>query len=370
MSRPRRGIITGYLFKLTRESIPASQEHLANQLSIDRATVQGWETGRRSLNAIPLAQAVELRHRLVRLGASAALVGALGCAAEADWLLEQILDIDPAGHVDRHPLGWLVMNHGLTEMMSWAVSGVEPRVLRHVVPRPVRRGPVAPGPELGPTDRSRFFDSLRIVADRAAGCDMILLHRQACYLGSLDRSGDPASWISSPGKFAYFSRAEPWSPRWVDARSVATSLARQGDPQPLRDFIAHAHSDDISELAGLNYWAYWVGEIDQSQPDDRFMVDRTLRWRGLRLLRHIGDRLDADHAFIDLNIHSLWTLMQARTGLAQDDPETARMLVGRGERLLDEGDLSHQSRQELVAVLYGLRVQGFTGPKGRTDDRS
>lgn len=370
-SRPRRGIVSGYLLKLIRESIPASQEQLAERLGVDRGTIQGWETGRRPLTAIPVAQMTALRHRLARLGASTALIGAMDRAADADYLLAQILDTDPAGPIDAHPLGWSVMNHGLTDMISWAVSGAEPRIVRHSGhPTAARRGPVPAGPDLDAGDRRRFFEHLRVIADRAGERDVILLHRQACYLGSLDRTRDATAWITPPGRFPHFHRAEPWSPRWVDARSVATSLARQGDRQPLHDFIAHAHADDTSELAGLTYWAYWVGEIDQHQPDDSFMVDRSLRWRGTALLRHIVDRLDAGHAFIDLNIHTLWALLQARPGLAHDDPDTTALLIGRGERLMDEGGISDQSRHELTSVLYGLRVQGFTEKGPSDDDRS
>lgn len=367
MSRPRRGIITGYLLRLVRESIPASQEQLAERLAVDRATIQGWESGRRPLTQVPHGQVLALRHRLARLGGNTTLIGALDRAAEADYLLGQIIDADPS-NPETHALGWSVMNHALTDMISWAVSGARPRILGHAgLSVPARRGPVPAGPELDADDRRAFFDNLRVLADQAGSGEEILLHRQACYLGSLDRTGDPAAWITPPSRFAYFHRAEPWSPRWVDARSVATSLARQGDPQPLRDFIAHAHADDTSEMAGLNYWAYWVGEIDGHQPDDTFMATRDLGWRGIRLLRHIVERLDTGHAFLDLNIHSLWALMQARPGLAHDDPGTGRALLTRGAQLLDGAEISAQSRQELSAVLYGLRVQGLTESKGNTD---
>jgi hypothetical protein len=309
-----------------------------------------------------------LRHRLARMGANTTLIGVLAHAAEADYLLGQIIETDPAGPLDEHPLGWSVMNHALTDMVSWAVLGATPRVLAQAnLPLRARRGPVASRPELDVDDRRRFFDNLRILADRATGrsAEGILLHRQACYLGSLDRSGDPAAWIGSTRRFPHFVRAEPWSPVWVDARSVATSLARQGDREPLCAFIAHAHGDEQTELAGLTYWAYWVGEIEQPQPNDLFMVNPTLRWRGLRLLRHIVDRLDGDHAFIDLNVHTLWALMQVRPGLAHDDPAITALLIERGGKLLDDTGLSHRSRDELTAVLYGLRVQGFTERKER-----
>ncbi|WP_239157507.1 hypothetical protein [Actinocatenispora thailandica] len=239
-----------------------------------------------------------------------------------------------------------MLNHAVTDLISWAVSGAEPRIVQHAnLPRTERRGPGAAGPALDASDRRQFFENLRMLADRAASDDdVILLHRQACYLGSLDRTGASASWLSPPRAFPHFHRAEPWTPRWVDARSVATSLARQGDRQPLRDFITHAHGDDRSELAGLNYWAFWVGEIDQQQPDDSYMADSSLRWRGAVLLRHIVDRLDADHAFIDLNVHTLWALLQARPGVAVAEPETASLLVTRSQRLMDTAELSARAR--------------------------
>lgn len=282
VSRPRRGVVTGYLMKLIRESIPASQEQLAEHLGVDRGTVQGWESSRRSFTAVPHGYSLAIRQRLVRLGGHRTLLHALDRAAEADLLIGQILDSDPADAVDNHPLGWSVLNHAVTDLISWAVSGAEPRIIQHANLSPAeRRGPTAAGPSLDAADRRRFFENLRMLADRAASNDdVILLHRQACYLGSLDRTGAPAAWLAPAGTFPYFHRAQPWTPRWVDARSVATSLARQGDRQPLRDFITHAHCDDQSELAGLNYWAFWVGEIDQQQPDDRFIggLVATVAW--------------------------------------------------------------------------------------------
>jgi hypothetical protein len=152
---------------------------------------------------------------------------------------------------------------------------------------------------------------------------------------------------------------------------VATSLAKQGDPQLLREFIARAHPDDTCERAGLNYWAYWVGELSHRQRDDFFMTDPTLAWRGGRLLRHLADRLDSAHPFIDLTIHSLWALLVARTGLAYDDPDTGRQLLTRGEQILDDNRISAQSRHELAAVLYGLRAGGLTSSlvgNWRSDD--
>ena len=47
-SSPRRpGVVSGYAFKLVRESTQLTQAALAEDLGVDMATVQGWESGRR-----------------------------------------------------------------------------------------------------------------------------------------------------------------------------------------------------------------------------------------------------------------------------------------------------------------------------------
>lgn len=363
-ARPKRGRVTGYVLKLVRESIPKSQLQLAAELGVDRATVQGWESGRRSYTSVPLGQAVAMRHRLARMGASADLLGALDHAAEADFLLSEVIEVDPSStDLSHHALGWTVLTHGVTEMLSWAVVGQPPQVFSRRIGQGTRRGPVAAGPELDAAERRTFFANLQVIADRTGGRDdAILLHRQACFLAGSDPFGAITDWLVPESRIRdYFACALGWSTRWAAARSVAASLAKQGDPEPLRDFIAHAHPDVTCEIAGLNYWAYWVGEIGQMQRDDLFMINPRLAWRGTRLMRHLVDRLEAGHAFVDLNVHSLWALLAARRGLAHDDPVITRRLFGRAQRLLDEGEISRQSRRELTSVLYGLRMDGFAG---------
>jgi DNA-binding XRE family transcriptional regulator len=360
----RRGIITGFVFKLLRESIPASQEQLAAVLDVDRTTVQSWESGRRPLTSVALGQAVAIRSTLARLGADMNLLAVLNDAAEADCLLGEVLDSAPEkDRPGQHPLGWSVLTHSLTDLIVWAVAGQTPATVARRSRTPSRRGPVPAGPLLETAEKQIFFTNLQIIADRTGrrGDDRLLLHRQACFLASLDPTGSTADWLPeatsanpSPATF------RTWSPLWADGRSMATSRAKQGDPQLLRDFIARAHPDDICERAGLNYWAYWVGEIRHRQRDDFFMTDPDQTWRGGTLLRHLTDRLRPGHPFIDLNIHSLWALLAARHGLAYDDPGTGREILIRGENILDAADISTQSRQELAAILYGLRIGGLT----------
>jgi transcriptional regulator with XRE-family HTH domain len=366
-ARAHRGVITGYVFKLIRESIPRSQEHLAADLGVDRGTVQGWESGRRPFTSVAYGQTVAIRTQLARTGAHPELLAVLDDAAEADYLLDQILDVEPEiADVGRHALAGSVLTHSLTEMLTWVTTDQEPTFIKLFGPRSGRRGPVAPRPLLEAGEREAFFANLQALADYADRRDpaQVLLHRQACFLAGMDPSGETTNWLSGRTRAAIsFTGFHTWSPLWPDARSVATSLAKQGDPELLRDFIARAHPDDACELAGLNYWAYWVGELRHRQHDDTFMINKGLAWRGGRLLRHLTERLHAGHAFVDLNIHTLWSLLTVRRDLPHDDSAVGRDLLVRGERLLDEGEISDQSRRELTSVLYGLRIGGFTSDR-------
>jgi transcriptional regulator with XRE-family HTH domain len=364
-SRPRAGITTGYLLKLVRESIPLSQERLAEATGVDRGTIQGWESGRRPFTAVPFGQAVALRHQLTRLGGDAVLVNALNDAAEADFLLGEIVNTQARRfELDVHPLAYSVLTHKLVEMLSWSITGQLPAVVAARLPvSTARRGPVAAGPQLGRDERDAFFSGLRVAASRATGDGdrAVLLHRQACFLSGLDPASKASAWLSTATSSSYFVRAQPWSQSWADARSVATALARQGDPEPLRAFIANGQAHDSCEHASLNYWAYWVGELPDRQHDDQFMAGELLIWRGSQLLRHLADRLSSEHRFIDLNVHTVWALLAARRGVAGDDPQLAGTLYRRCEQLLDEGAVSVQSKRELTSVLYGLRMDGTGG---------
>jgi hypothetical protein len=223
---------------------------------------------------------------------------------------------------------------------------------------------VASGPTLDHGEQRAFFANLHVLADRTnrRSGDQVLLHRQACFLAGMDPSGASAAWLGQISvTSAHRSAFHTWSPLWPDARSVATSLAKQGDPELLRDFIARAHPDDACERAGLNYWAYWVGEIRARQRDDSFMTADGPNWRGTRLLHHLVHRLDDAHPFIDLNVHSVWALLAARRGIAHDDVTTGRALLDRSATLLDSNDISEQSKRELASIVYSLRTDGLTG---------
>ncbi|GIG61174.1 hypothetical protein Lfu02_55460 [Longispora fulva] len=361
VSGPPSGLVTGHVFKLVRESIPRSQEALAVDLGVDRTTIQSWESGRRPFTSVALSQVMAVRNTLSRLGANLALLSALDDAAEADYLLHALVNCDASSMpLDHHPLASAVVTRKVTDMLAWALNGAVPEVVRNQPISRSRRGPVAEGPTLGSPERQTAFQHLGITVERSRASNL-LLHRQACYLGGMDSTRGSAEWLTQARRHRkYFGKAHGWSLAWPDARSVATSLANQGDNEPLRDFIANCHGDDSCELAGLNYWAYWIGEVESRQRDDLFMADRHLPWSGNRLFRHLVGRLDSDSAFVDLNIHSLWALLFLRRGLPHHDPASAGELMARAERILDIGTVSPQSHRELTSVTYGLRMDGFT----------
>jgi len=237
----RRGIVTGYLFKLIRESIPRSQEALAVDLQVDRGTVQGWESGRRPFTAVPFGQAVSLRHRLAVLGADTALLDAIDIAAEADYLISHIMEVRPeAAGLSQHPLGWTVLTHPLAEMLAWPLTGRAPQLVAHKAAGSARRGPVAWAPLLHASERQQFFDNLRVLADRARQQDgpTILLRRQSCFLAGMDRTGTQATGFGMRrGRTGISSSRtdgrrsgrmpDPWLPRWpgraTPNRSVTSS---------------------------------------------------------------------------------------------------------------------------------------------------
>lgn len=205
----RRAVVSGYLLKLLRESIPRSQEQMAEDLLVDRGTIQGWETGRRPFVAVPLAQTVALRHRYTTLGATTSLVDALDVAVEADVLISHIIDTAPEDtDLHRHPLGWTVMTHTLVEMLAWPVTGRMPEVVRETAPIAVRRGPVASGPVLSAAAHDTFFANLFVLAERSTQSDgpVALLRRQPHFSSALTPrtelplgSLDPRRLSTSPG---------------------------------------------------------------------------------------------------------------------------------------------------------------------------
>lgn len=352
-ARPRAGLLSGYVLRVIREHVGCTQQEAAEHLAISPDTVAGWETGRRPLTAVPVGQILGLRHRLMRLGAAPAVLRVLERALEADVVLAGALD--DGVPVQESPLGATVMQRDLAEVLVWPLTGVAPRAVR-ALPAPARprRGPAPSGPELTAAERRTFFTRMRATAEQARGSGQFLLRRQALYLSGYDQDGDTGRWLVQQQRD---QRPDDWLTAWLTSRSVAAVAARNGDRGRMEYFIRTALADDAGEAANLAYWAYWVGESPVPQVSDAFIADGSLGpWHGDRLLAHLVEGIAPEHGYVDLNIHSLWALLQVRPNLLRFG-EVACVLRGRLAVMLDGGQpLSPRARRELESIQYAIRL--------------
>lgn len=354
------GVISGYMLKLVREGTTLSQERLAESLGVDKATVQGWESGRRPLASVQTGRFRAMRRIFLRLGTDPALLAMLDDALEADAVIGHAIEYRCTPQsLDQHPLAHWVFTRATTHMIAWSLNGVPPAAL----PAPrgaakTRRGPARTAPLLSQPEKAELFASLREAAAVAqdTGEAGALLRRQALYLCSYEDQADTHAWLADM-RAGPPRRPSRSAPAWADRRSVATSLTRYGDRDALHAFIHACTHDEHSETANLNYWAYWLGLDPLPQSDDTFMMTRSPNvWDGVSLLRGLADRLDPDLGCIDLNVHTVWSLIALRKGLLQADADLNADLERRVARLLDSSVVSAQSRRELESVHYVLRA--------------
>lgn len=354
-ARPVTGTIAGFVLRTARESIPRTQAAMAETLGVDLATVQGWESGRRPVANMRAVDLLGLRRRLAARGADAAVVDMLNAAMDADRIISATLSSSDGPH----PLAEWVHTRDTAHMLAWALTATRPPSLAGI-PHPLRRGPAAVSPLLPAEDRATFFEQLRTMAEAAPRADPqgVLLHRQALYLTSYDKSPEAGAWTAQAlhARRGLLAR-RGWTPQWAEARSTATALARLGDPVPLLDFIERAVvDDDAGEAANLNYWAYWLGGTRLPQSDDLFMRDRHLTgWDPVTLLRGLSHGMHHAPGYADLYAHTLWALLMAHPWLPQVSGVLVRELADRTEHLLDAGGISERSRRELGTVNYVLR---------------
>ncbi|MGH3873473.1 MAG: helix-turn-helix domain-containing protein [Pseudonocardiaceae bacterium] len=359
-SRRCLGAVSGFLLKLIRESAGFTQVQLAEQLGVDVASVQGWESGRRPLAALRTADLVRLRSQLRRCGAQPALLAMLDDAIQADLIIADMVQaggrlIEP----DRHPLGAAVHHCKLTNLLTWPFTGIAPAPLRDIVTTRARRGPVPDRPMLTEEEKIRFFDHLLVTAD-ANPHQPALPRRQAIYLLGFDTRAGTAEWLRTEQLRALRDAGHTEHvPSWVLVRSSAVALAYGGDREPLRVFLRHALATDQMERANLNYWAYWVGEIDRIQVDDEFMVRVDPRgWSGTRLLGHLLELLRPGSGHAELDIHTVWALLLAHPTLLDDHTGQRSTAASTIDKLAADDDLSVRARRELSDIAYAVRLAG------------
>ena len=264
-------------------------------------------------------------------------------------------------HIDRdeHPLGATVHQRTLTNLITWPFTGALPTQLRDLPPpRASRRGPVPTQPTLDDRERTRFFDHLLVTADANPHEDAALLRRQAIYLLGFDSRPTTAEWLHAEQLRALRGADRTdHLPSWVAVRSSAVALAHSGDRDPLRAFVQQALATDQQEQANLNYWAYWVGEIDCVEVDDGFMGRIDPRgWAGVRLLGHLLGRLNPGSAHVELNIHTVWALLLAHPSLLVEHPSLRSEAAHRVELMAADDELSVQAQRELSDIRYAVRL--------------
>lgn len=377
----RDGIIAGYLLKLARESTGCTQIEMAHRLAIDPHTLHSWETGRRSLAATNVRDLVQLRLQLFNLGVDPTLIDCLDTALEADYILNEILDYEPSEtNLNNHPLTNWLLPHGVSEMLAWPVTSATPSAVMHITPKVARRGPVAPGPALSTPERTQFFRNLSRAADlllqqqESGDPDRNLLAHQLYFRIGWSNQPDADEWLRTvyAHHLRRFPKFDRWSPQWLERRSLVMAMASRGDPEPIQRFIQTAHGSDEFEMANLNYWAYWAGELRDRQRSQEFMVNSKAfqAWTGTTLIPRLTNKLMASNPNLELNIHSVAVLLTRAITIQvlEGDSDLAAAALAKVARLIDEGvPLSAHARHELDDIhrrLAQLQPTGAPAPRG------
>lgn len=352
------GVVSGFVLKLARQAAGLTQERLAEVLPVDVTTVQGWESGRRPLAAMSAGDFISLTSRLTRLGAPPSTRRHLTEAVEADQVLSTCVSAGKAVlGADRHPLAASVHRRTITNLITWPITGMLPHHLREFTPKVPRRGPVATHPPVSAEQRERFFDHLLAISERSTGPDDVLLRRQAVYLLGFDGRQQVVDWLRDEWRRAGRRTVRDWDiTGLLEARSASVALASAGDSAQIHEFVERM-TDARAEIANLNYWAHWIGDLSDEQTNDAFMLSEDTRsWAGARLLHHLIDRLDPDVTHLPLNLHTLHALVATRPALLKDRVHVRTRLGDVLERLASSGNLGRIGCDQVAGLRYALRI--------------
>jgi hypothetical protein len=156
----------------------------------------------------------------------------------------------------------------IMNLITWPITRKLPQQLQDFTPKVPRRGPVTSYPSLSAEERTQFFDHLLMIAERGTLADEALLRRQAVYLLGFDGRVQVVDWLRDEWR-----RAGRRSVRerdiigLLEARSASVALASAGDSTQIHDFVGQL-TDTRAEVANLNYWAHWIGELSDEQTSD------------------------------------------------------------------------------------------------------
>ncbi|MDX8036486.1 helix-turn-helix transcriptional regulator [Lentzea sp. BCCO 10_0856] len=352
------GVVSGFVLKLARQAAGLTQERLAEALPVDVTTVQGWESGRRPLAAMNAGDFLRLTSRLTRLGAPASTRRHLTEAIEADQVLSTAITAGSTiVDADCHPLSASVHRRTTTNLITWPITGTLPHQLREFTPKVPRRGPVALHPTLSVEQRSQFFDHLIAIAEQGTSSEEALLRRQAVYLLGFDGRPQVVNWLRDEWRRAGRRIVRDGDVTGLlEARSASVALASAGEPTQIHDFVERT-ADSHAEVANLNYWAYWIGDLSDEQTNDAFMlIDDTRSWTGARLLTHLMDRLAPESAHLPLNLHTLHALVASRPMLLTSRAGVRKRLDDVLDRLASSGNLTNAGRDQVAGLRYALRI--------------
>jgi hypothetical protein len=84
--------------------------------------------------------------------------------------------------------------------------------------------------------------------------------------------------------------------------------------------------------------------------------DDTRSWTGLRLLRHLMNRLHPQSPHLPLNLYTLHVLIASRPSLLSGPPAVRAALVQAFDQLGSTGQLTRTSRDQLAGLQYALRL--------------
>lgn len=354
------GPISGYLLKLCRAAAGLDQQSFAERAGVGVTTVQGWESGRTPLTAVQVGRFTGLRHQLLHAGTPVTLLSALQVALDVDHLISHAIgQSDTAPTLDTHPLATWVVPKAAADLFAWALGGDAPHSVQATGARSRRNGPTPTRPNVPADLRARIINHLRCITELPSSRSepRQLLWRQAFYLLGYDRDSESISFLRRTGARTVQTQ-HPSVATLAATRSIATAQARCGDPDQLRWFIERTSGEDHAERVNLAYWAYWLGELPGPQRDDQFMAaTEPVDFGGATLLKHLTHRLLPHLGYIDLTVHTLWSLTTVKPHLLAEHPATARVVFQRTAELLDHsGQLSPRVRQEVTEIRHALRL--------------
>jgi hypothetical protein len=142
----------------------------------------------------------------------------------------------------------------------------------------------------------------------------------------------------------------------LEARSASVALASAGDGTHLHDFVDHM-ADTRAEVANLNYWAHWIGELNDEQTNDAFMLGGDTRsWMGVRLLQHLTNRLEPDSPHLPLNLCTLHTLIASRPSLLSGRSSVRASLAEVLDKFASVDRLKRTGRDQVAGLQYAVRI--------------